>query len=96
MEGCQVVADELGIAVDLAALPGPLARRLGAGRLPWKHVTALRRKGPFFVLLGHERKPGESGPEDPVLRFLMVEEMERLVLLILERSPHLRFEEGGE
>ncbi len=94
VEGCQVVADELGIAVDLAALPGPLARRLGAGRLPWKHVTRLRRKGPFFVLEGHGRSPGESGPEDPVLRFLMVEELERLVLLVLERSPNLRFEDG--
>jgi hypothetical protein len=28
-----------------------------------------------------------------VLRFLMVEDMERLVLLVLERSPHLTFEE---
>ncbi len=96
VEGVQVLADEMGLTVELAALPAPLARRLGAGRLPWKHVSALERKGPFFELRGQPRQPGDAGPEDPVLRFLMVEEMERLVLLVLERSPHLRFEEGGD
>jgi hypothetical protein len=96
VEGLQVMADELGIAVELFTLPGPLARRLGAGRLPWKHVTALERRGPFFVLRGHGRTPGSSSPPDPVLRFLMVDEMERLVLMVLERSPHLRFEEDGD
>lgn len=96
VEGLAVVADELGLAVELGALPGPLARRLGAGRLAWKRVTSLERKGPFFVLKGQPREPGHPGPEDPVLRFLMVEEMERLVLLVVERSPHLRFEEGGD
>jgi hypothetical protein len=96
VEGLHVVVDELGISVELATLPAPLSRQLGAGRLAWKRVTALDRKGLFFVLRGQPRSPGEAGPEDPVLRFLLVEEMERLVLLVLERSPHLRFEEGGD
>lgn len=95
VEGVQVAADELGIAVEVATVPAALARRLGAGRLSWKHVTALDRSGPFFVLRGQPRKPGDSGPEDPVLRFLMVEEMERLVLTVLERSPNLRFDEDA-
>ncbi|MBK8726111.1 MAG: hypothetical protein IPL96_08625 [Holophagaceae bacterium] len=93
VEGTQVMADELGLAVELAGLPAPLARRCGAGRLPWKHVTALGRRGPFFVVRGARRQPGDTGPEDPVLRFLLVEALEQLVLLILERSPHLSFEE---
>ncbi len=92
VEGTHVVADELGISVELAALPGFLGRRLGAGRLPWKHVTRLARRGPFFVLEGQE-EPAPGSLEDPRLRFLMVDEMERLVLLVMERSPHLRFED---
>ncbi len=56
-------------------------------------MTALGRRGPFFVVRGARRQPGDTGPEDPVLRFLLVEALEQLVLLILERSPHLSFEE---
>jgi hypothetical protein len=42
----------------------------------------------------------DSGPASiraanrpPALRFLLVDELERLILMILERSPNLRFEE---
>jgi hypothetical protein len=90
LEGSQVMVDELGIAVEHNALPAPLARKLGAGRLPWKRVTQLQRSGPFFVLRGG---PNPGGPKDPTLRFLMVDELERLVLTILERSPNLKYDD---
>lgn len=89
VEGSQVLVDELGLSVDHAALPTPLARWLGAGRLPWKRVSGLEHTGPFFVLRGGG-DPAPGAPRDPDLRFLMVEELEILVLTILERSPNLR------
>ena len=92
VEGSQVLVDELGLSVEHNALPAPLARRLGAGRLAWKHVSRLERSGPFFVLRG-AGEPGQDGPKDPNLRFLLVEELERLVFTILERSPNLKHED---
>lgn len=93
LEGSQVLVDELGLAVVHNSLPAPLATRLGAGRLAWKRITAMERQGPFFVVRGG----GDSNPgsmvDDPSLRFLLVEDLERLVLLILERSPNVRFKE---
>jgi hypothetical protein len=96
VEGSQVLVDELGISVDLGGLPGFLTRRLGAGRLVWKDITAIGKKSFFFFIKGAE-SPGQAPAplpgSAPVLRFLVVDELERLVLLILERSPNLRFKE---
>jgi len=93
VEGSQVLVDDLGIAVEHNALPPSLARRLGAGRLLWKRVSRIQRKGFFFILRGggEPSRPGE--PKDPTLRFLMVDELERLVLTVLERSPNLKHED---
>lgn len=90
VEGCLVLVDEIAIAVEHSLLPGPLGRWLGAGRLTWKQVADLQRRGPFFVLLG-EPVPGRNRP--PRVKFLVVEDLERLVNLILERSSNLRFPE---
>lgn len=94
VEGTQVFVDEMGIAVECLAVPRRFARWLGAGRLAWKEIHTLEKHRLFFVLRG------EKPPEDtlstaplPVLRFLLVDELERLILMILERSPNLRFEE---
>lgn len=92
VEGSQVLVDELGLAVEHNALPASLARWMGAGRLPWKHISRIERSGPFFVLRG-EGEPGHSGPKDPNLRILLVDELERLILTILERSPNLKIED---
>ena len=94
VETTQVTLDPLGLAVDIPALPGPLARRLGAGRLAWKRVSALERKGFFFVLKGNAGGPPEPGELlDRDLRFLVVDQLERLVLMILEKSPNIRVED---
>lgn len=61
---------------------------LGAGRLTWKQISRLYRRGPLFVLRGGS---GEGPPGPDRVRFLLVEDLERLVHLILERSPNLRF-----
>jgi hypothetical protein len=92
VEGSQVLVDELGLAVEHNALPAPLARKFGAGRLLWKQVSRLERSGPFFLLRGGG-DPGSKGPKDPNLRILLVDELERLILTILERSPNLKQEE---
>jgi len=92
VEGSQVLVDDLGLSVEHSALPAPLARRFGAGRLLWKQVSLIERSGPFFVLRG-DGEPNLSLRKDPVLRFLLVDELERLVLIILERSPNLKHED---
>jgi hypothetical protein len=92
VEGSQVLLDDLGLAVEHNALPAPLARKLGAGRLLWKQVSRIERSGPFFVLRGGGEK-GRSDRKDPNLRFLLVDELERLILTILERSPNLKHED---
>ena len=100
VEGTQVMVDELGITVECLAVPRRLARRLGAGRLSWKEIRTLEKHRLFFVLHGGgedpdpaARTPRQRAGKPPVIRFLLVDELERLVLTILERSPNLRFEE---
>jgi len=95
IEGSQVIVDDLGIMVEHNALPGPLARSFGAGRLGWKQVTSLEKRRFFFVILGGGvTDPGAPAggmhTEDPTLRFLVVDHLERLIFLIFERSPNLR------
>jgi hypothetical protein len=92
VEGSQVLVDEMGLSVEHNAVPTPLARKLGAGRLLWKQISRLERSGPFFVLRGGG-EPGRSDLKDPNLRILLVDELERLVLTILERSPNLKHDD---
>jgi len=92
VEGSQVLVDDLGLSVEHNALPAPLARKFGAGRLLWKRVSRLERSGPFFVLRGGG-EAGYTGPRDPNLHILLVDELERLILTIFERSPNLKHED---
>jgi hypothetical protein len=92
VEGSQVLVDELGLAVEHNALPAPLARKFGAGRLLWKQISRIERSGPFFLLRGGG-EPGSKDRKDPNLRILLVDELERLILTVLERSPNLKQEE---
>lgn len=88
VEGTQVGADELGLQVTCTTLPVFLSRRLGAGRLGWKEITRLEKRAFFFVLEGGGEPDRVKGPS---LRFLLVEDLERLIHLVLERSPNLRW-----
>ena len=92
VEGSVVLVDEIGISVEHHLLPGPIGRWLGSGRLTWKQVTDLRRSGPFFVLAGGGGDPA-GAPRPRPLKFLLVEDLERLVNLILERSSNLHLHE---
>jgi hypothetical protein len=96
IEGTQIVVDEAGITVEHSGLPRALAIRLGAGHLPWKHVLGLEKGKLFFILRGGLPK-GE--PDNllteryakSTLKFLLVDQLERLILIILERSSNLTF-----
>lgn len=90
IEGTQVLVDDLGIAVELTILPGWLARRLGAGRLTWKQVTQVDKGRFFFQIHGKAPQEAPAPAFRPVLRFLVVDELERLMFLVLERSPNLK------
>lgn len=94
IEGTQVLVDEIGIAVELGPVPGILARRMGAGRLAWKQVADLKKGRFFFILRGGGDPEGRiPGAGVPGLKFLVVDQLDRLILTILERSPNLHLEE---
>jgi hypothetical protein len=96
IEGTHILVDEIGITVDHNGLPRPLAVRLGAGHLPWKQVIRLEKGKIFFILRGG-LPPGEASTTAAdryakcTLKFLLVDELERLILIILERSVNLTF-----
>lgn len=93
LEGTHVLADELGLTVQINSLPPTLARRAGAGRLSWKHVGLLHRSGPFFVVEpAPDAHPDSGHLLEPTLRFLMVDELETLVTLIVDRSPNVKID----
>ena len=88
IEGTQVLVDELGITVECPLLPGPIARRFGAGRLTWKNITKIERRKMCFVLHGGAEPNGANGKE--TVGFLLVDRLEYLIFLIMERSPNLK------
>jgi hypothetical protein len=96
IEGTQILVDPSGITVEHAGLPRPLAQRLGAGHLPWKYVSRLEKGRIFFVLRGGTPE-GETVDTlstryaHSTLKFLVVDQLERLILIVLERSSNLTF-----
>ncbi len=98
IEGTHVLVDEMGVTVEHQGLPRQLARRLGAGHLPWKYLARMEKGRIFFLLKGG--LPPLEPPSDlaqasarTTLKLLMVDELERLVLVILEKSPNLTFKD---
>lgn len=96
IEGTHILVDEAGITVDHNGLPRTLAARLGAGHLPWKQVVGLEKGKIFFIVRGG-LPPGEPDTSlschyaKTTLKFILVDELERLILIILERSVNLTF-----
>jgi len=88
IEGTQVLVDELGITVECPLLPGPIARRFGAGRLSWKSITKIERRKMCFVLHGDAEPNSANGKE--IVSFLLVDKLEHLIFLIMEHSPNLK------
>ena len=92
-QGCLPCFQYLTLAPGQAP---PLAIRLGAGHLPWKHVLRLEKGRIFFILRGGLPK-GEPASAitaqaaGSTLKFLVVDELERLILIVLERSSNLTF-----
>ena len=88
IEGTQVVADEHGITVECGLLPASVARMLGAGRIPWKNIIKAEKRWFCFVLQGQ----AEHGcpPTKKAIGFLMVDQLERLIFLIIKSSPNLK------
>lgn len=91
IEGTQVLVDDEGLTAEHTLLPHSLARRLGAGRLGWKQIGRLDKGFWFFVVRPYEKGSKEETPLAlPTLKFLMVDQLDRLVFTILERSPNLK------
>jgi hypothetical protein len=88
IEGTQVLVDEIGITVLCTLLPGPMGRRLGAGYIPWKNVAVIERRKMCFVVQGNVAPDKPKSKE--TVRFLLVDELDRLIFLIIERSPNLK------
>ncbi|MDR2696985.1 MAG: hypothetical protein LBB40_00740 [Holophagales bacterium] len=90
IEGTQVLVDEFGISVECPLLPGPIARIFGVGRLSWKKVTKIERRKMYFVLRG-ETAPNKSSSKETI-KFLLVDNLEYLIFIIMERSPNLKLD----
>jgi len=90
IEGTQVIVDELGITVECPLFPGPIARRFGAGRIPWKNITRIERRKMCFVLHGHSEPNCANNSE--IVRFLLVDRLDYLIFIIMERSPDIKLD----
>lgn len=95
IESTNVIVDKTGITVEYLALPNRLAIYFGAGHLLWKHVLKLEKNIIFFTLHGKEHNMSCSKYDNHKqckvikLKFIIVDELDRLILTILERSPNL-------
>jgi len=91
IETTQVMIDDLGVFIHHAFLPQWLSRRLGSGRLSWKHIIQFDKKFFFFKVVGEP--VSDQHQTSPILRFILVDHLEELVIIILERSPQLRWKQ---
>jgi hypothetical protein len=88
IEGTHILADELGISVECQLLPWPIARRLGAGRILWKNVTKIERRRMYFALYSQDQP--DNPLNDAMIKFLLADQLDRLIFLIIDRSPNLK------
>jgi len=88
IEGTQILVDDIGITVECYLLPGFIGRKFGTGRIIWKNVTKVEWRRMCFVLQG-QTEPNVLKSKE-IIRFLIVDELEHLIFLIIERSPNLK------
>ena len=88
IEGTVVTVDTVGISVCYELLPRRLATYFGAGYLPWNKVIRLEKHGVFFILHGEQSIVGGISFK-PSVKFIVVQELERLVLIILEYGRNI-------
>ncbi|MCL1893237.1 MAG: hypothetical protein FWG02_03225 [Holophagaceae bacterium] len=88
IEGTQIIVDGHGIAVKCTLLPYQIAKRFGAGHITWKDVSQIERRGIFFVLIGFTAPKQQN--RNTIIKFFVVDQMEQLICLIIERSPNLK------
>jgi len=96
VETTQVVIDDVGITVQHHLIPSWLSRQLGGGRLTWRRIVRLQRK--FFLF----QLKAESDPEIPEplrvlqIHFVLVEYLEELITIIVNKSPHLKWTDAHD
>ncbi len=96
VETTQVVIDDIGITIQHQVIPAWLSKRLGGGRLTWKRIVRLQRK---FFLFHLSAEIDQEIPESlAVLRihFVLVEYLEELITIIVNKSPHLRWTDTND
>ena len=96
IESTSITVDEIGITVAYSLLPKKMAIYFGAGHIPWNKVVRLEKQGIFFIL--YSGQVNISGPNsfslcrsESVVKFIVVHELERLVLTVLRCSPNITF-----
>jgi hypothetical protein len=96
IEGTNIVVDKIGITVAYTLLPKRLAVCFGAGYIPWNQVVRLEKRGVFFVLHSGQSSINGSGVDSSnkfgfSVKFIIVYELERLVLTIMQYSRNMTF-----
>jgi hypothetical protein len=94
IEGTNIIVDKIGITVTYELLPRRLATYFGAGYLPWNKVVRLEKHGIFFVLYSDRSNINDNGTISgydlkPSVKFIIVNELERLVLTVFEYSRNI-------
>jgi hypothetical protein len=96
IENTTIIVDKIGIKVSYKFLPRKIANYFGAGYIPWNKATRLEKRGVFFVLYGEKMfitgiNSSSFCCSSSSIKFIMVHELERLILTILEHSHNITF-----
>ena len=96
IESTNITVDKIGITISYELLSRRLATYFGAGYIPWNKVVRLEKHGVFFVLYSEQPNVNDGSVFSPYhsgssVKFIVVQELERLVLTIIEYSRNITF-----